>query len=609
VPAGIDCGNHCDARFYEGADISLQAVADENSHFEGWNENSCSNAECNITIQQDTTLTATFTLKSYTINADSSPGGSIKPAGKVLVDHDKGISFEFTSNEGYYLADIQVDGVSHRPSGVYEFVQVREDHTIQAIFKPKTLVDHQVSASGNGLSWDTAFKSIQEAINQTEPGGEIWISEGIYSVSAPIVVNKELTIRGGFNKTEIYLEDRSPDRRTTIDGNMTVGCMRVTAQASIDNLIFTNGTSARGGGLNCTAAVALENTTFSNCTADDGGGVYSNQRLNMINCDFINDQALTGSGGAIFIQGTENGRAGLNLTGCRFEDNISWYDQYYEGGLYGGGAIFSNYSDAMIISDSIFTNNRAFHGGAIYMVNGDTASIQACRFDKNNAREPAGMGGAIYNKACLLLVSGATFDENGGFDGGAIFTHPSLRTSHGISVISHSEFYDNGGSNKGAAVYIVEGNFRIVNSLFISNDGLCAGAVCAEDEALLDVVNSTIVNNHGDVGGISALKSTTVVNSILWGNQSNVGPNSAQVSSGMAVQYSDIDQQGYEGNNGNIRVAPAFVNAQGGNYRLSDSSQCIDSGNNDAQFLPMNDLDGNSRIIGQLVDMGAYEKP
>jgi predicted outer membrane repeat protein len=609
VPAGIDCGSLCEARFYEGADISLQAVPDENSNFEAWTGHSCSATQCNITIQQDTTLTATFTVKSHTINADSTPGGRIKPAGRVLVDNDKGISFELTSNEGYYLADLQVDGVSHRPYSIYEFVQVREDHTIQAIFKPKTLVDYQVSASGNGRTWDTAFKSIQEAISQTNPGGEIWMSEGIYPVSAPIVVNKNLTIRGGFNKTETFLEDRSPDRRTTIDGNKTVGCMRVTAEVSIDNLIFDNGTSAKGGGLNCTAEVTLENTTFSNCTADDGGGIYSNQRLNMTNCEFINDQALTGSGGAIFIQGTESNRAGLSLIDCRFEDNISWYDQYHEGGLYGGGAIFSNYSDAMIISDSNFKNNRAFHGGAIYMVNGDTASIQTCRFDNNNAREPAGMGGAIYNKDCLLQVSGATFNENGGFDGGAIFTHPSPRTSHGISVISNSEFYENGGSNKGAAVYIVEGNFRIMNSLFISNGGLCAGAVCAEDEASLNVVNSTIVNNHGDIGGISATRTTTVVNSILWGNQSNVDPNIAQVSAGMAVQYSDIDQEGYEGNNGNIRVAPGFANVQGGNYRLSDSSQCINSGNNDAQFLPTDDLDGNSRIIDQRVDMGAYEKP
>lgn len=608
-PVGIDCGDHCNARFYEGADIALQVVPDENSQFEGWTELSCSNTLCNMSIQEDTTLTANFTLKSHTINASASAGGSINPSGRVAVDHDNGISFEFTSNEGYYFADLQVDGVSYQPSNVYEFVQVREDHTIQAIFKPKTLVDQQVSESGNGRTWATAFKSIQEAINQTNPGGEIWLSEGTYSVSAPIVVNKELTIRGGFNKTETYLEDRSQDHRTTIDGNKTVGCMRATAEVSIENIIFNNGTSAKGGGLNCTAAVTLENTTFSNCTADDGGGIYSNQRLNMINCEFLNDQALTGSGGAIFIQGTENNRAGLNLSGCRFEDNISWYDLYDEGGLYGGGAIFSNYSDALIISDSNFTNNRAFHGGAIYMVNGDTASIGACRFDENNAREPAGQGGAIYNKDCLLQVSGTAFADNGGFDGGAIFAHPSARTSHGISVISNSGFDGNGGSNKGAAVYIVEGNFRIVNSLFFSNTGLCAGAVCAEDEASLDVVNSTIVNNHGDMGGISATSTTSVVNSILWGNQSNGNPDIAQVSVGMAVQYSDIDQEGFQGINGNIRVTPGFVNAQGEDFRLSEGSSCVDKGNNDAQFLPPNDLDGNSRIIGQYVDMGAYEKP
>jgi hypothetical protein len=57
---------------------------------------------------------------------------------------------------------------------------------------------------------------------------------------------------------------------------------------------------------------------------------------------------------------------------------------------------------------------------------------------------------------------------------------------------------------------------------------------------------------------------------------------------------------------GNITNAPLFVNLAGGDYHLQSNSPCINSGNN-AYVSVTNDLDGNPRIVGGTVDMGAYE--
>ncbi|MCC7291788.1 MAG: hypothetical protein IT449_06985 [Phycisphaerales bacterium] len=60
------------------------------------------------------------------------------------------------------------------------------------------------------------------------------------------------------------------------------------------------------------------------------------------------------------------------------------------------------------------------------------------------------------------------------------------------------------------------------------------------------------------------------------------------------------------GGEGNFDADPQWIDAGGGNLRIAGDSPCVDAGDNDAVTQSV-DLDGNPRILGGRVDIGAYE--
>jgi hypothetical protein len=74
--------------------------------------------------------------------------------------------------------------------------------------------------------------------------------------------------------------------------------------------------------------------------------------------------------------------------------------------------------------------------------------------------------------------------------------------------------------------------------------------------------------------------------------------------------YPELPQewQQWPGAANNITNAPGFIDLAAGDYHLRPSSPCINAGAN-AYALGEFDLDGNARIVGPRVDMGAYEFP
>jgi hypothetical protein len=103
-----------------------------------------------------------------------------------------------------------------------------------------------------------------------------------------------------------------------------------------------------------------------------------------------------------------------------------------------------------------------------------------------------------------------------------------------------------------------------------------------------------------------------VYNNIIWGN--TAGSNGADVhlaGTGQRKEFVNNDASGLFGIwdlfTGNMDMAPVFADAANGDYHLTAGSPCVNAGTNSAPQLPATDLDGDPRIAGGRVDMGAYE--
>jgi len=139
------------------------------------------------------------------------------------------------------------------------------------------------------------------------------------------------------------------------------------------------------------------------------------------------------------------------------------------------------------------------------------------------------------------------------------------------------------------------------------------------------VINCTITSNEASGwnvgvvlygGGWVGQQQGSVKNSVIYGNNIQGGAaNDAcyiQYGSGAAFEYNDVGTEqvafgAAPSGAGRISADPLFVNAGADNYRLDVGSPCENTGNS-TLAIGATDLDGNPRVVGGQIDMGAYER-
>ncbi|MFI5252704.1 MAG: LamG-like jellyroll fold domain-containing protein [Bacteroidota bacterium] len=118
-----DIGYHVDSLIVDGTPVSPDT------------QYTFSNAQGNHTIY------AAFAINNYVVTAITGANGTISPTGNVSVNYGLNAHFSITSNSGFHLDSLIVDGTAITPDTQYTFLNVEANHTIRVVFKSNALLD------------------------------------------------------------------------------------------------------------------------------------------------------------------------------------------------------------------------------------------------------------------------------------------------------------------------------------------------------------------------------------------------------------------------------------------------------------------------------------
>ncbi|MCA9294631.1 MAG: right-handed parallel beta-helix repeat-containing protein [Phycisphaerales bacterium] len=482
-------------------------------------------------------------------------------------------------------------------------------------------VDATAGAGGDGVSWEAPFDGLEEALAVAQPGDEVWVRAGVYVPSTTdstvsFVLAPGVSVYGGFNGTETARNQRDWQVNVTTlsgdigqddqyapvyqrmgsnSGHVLVGS-NVDATAELDGFVIGYGAIGPPG-------------TFSNDPLMHGSGLYCFGGAPTVrNCTFRYNQAAFLAGGAILLYDTD-----ATIENCRFEYNSVHINS--GGGIYSGGASSLTLTDCVFVGNNCTSATPDALGGGLYHQGTGPITISRCTFDSNRVtpfynNSPA-YGGGVAVFTGQTTVTDTTFINNkAGYGGGMILWSPGSLTNclfiGNEAIETPSKPVDNGGFGGGFMSYSFASHVMTLNNCtFVKNRA-------QKYSAIYGGWNST----------------SDVNNCVLWGNialNPDVAPYwKGEISGNFNLSHSCVlhifdpsgpgeDPPNPNGLPGCIDVDPQFVDFAGGDYRLTETSPCIDTGITSA--VPMGvttDLDGNARVVdalggGSIVDMGCYE--
>ncbi len=364
-----------------------------------------------------------------------------------------------------------------------------------------------------------------------------------------ILAGLTVTNAGGY-RAAIYCENSSPTITNCIITNNNVnGISCRGGSPTIVNCVIVGNTTYRdyrGGGISCFSS----NPIITNCiisgnvSGDGGGGINCrNSSPIIVGCTITQNKGSWAGGGIACYQSSPK------ITNCLISRNV---------GKYGGGGISCSQQSNLIVTNSVITTNAAGGGGAIYCEFSDLI-INNCVISGNSAVSGAGILSRGHRNN--LTIRNCTITDNVAEDGGG-----GINCSGTYLNLGNSILWNNKAGTSGPEI-----------ELYGRHSEPATASIAYSD------IKGGQAGIHVDERG-----------ELIWG-QGNIDEEPLFESLGF-----------WDANS-----TPADSNDDfwiDGDYHLKLDSPCIDTGDPNFILEPNEtDLDGNPRVIGPYVDMGAYE--
>ena len=131
---------------------AVTAVPNTGYHFVQWSDSSTNNPRTDSNVTADLSVTASFAINTFTINASAGSSGTISPSGNVTVNYGNSQGFTITPNTGYHVNDVSVNGSSVGAVSSYTFTNVTGNATIAATFAINSYSINATAGTGGTIS-------------------------------------------------------------------------------------------------------------------------------------------------------------------------------------------------------------------------------------------------------------------------------------------------------------------------------------------------------------------------------------------------------------------------------------------------------------------------
>ena len=406
-------------------------------------------------------------------------------------------------------------------------------------------VDTDASPGGDGRTWETAFKYLQDGLGASVSRDEIRVADGIYK----------------------------PDANT---GNPT-GTGDRYATFGLKNGVAIKGGYAGFGEPDPNARdIEVYETVLSGDLLDDDGQGFANNSENsyhIVTGSGTNDTAVLD--GFIIAAGNANGSI--------------HYDNDVGGGMY-------NDNGSPTLTNCIFYGNSAHFGGGMANRSNSNPTLTNCTFSSNSARLSGGQGGGMANWSSSPTLINCTFSVNSaGWDGGGMWNYNSSNpTLTNCLFVGNSPDHNGGGVNNW-----LNCNPTLTNCTFSGNSARKGSGMANWENCNPTLTNCIFWGNTSPMGGTSQIHDGVYNNkgcstTVSYSNVQGAWPGETNMDTDPC--FADPDNGDFH-----LRSEAGRWDPESQTWVQDDiTSPCIDVGD------PMSPIGWESFPNGGFVNMGAY---